>query len=239
MGEAGKVDGALQTRVEKAACTLRKGGFAVLHDGDGRENESDILFLAAQATPDKIRLLRQEAGGLICLATDFASAKRLRLPFATDLLLASGHPVLSEMCKKRMAYGDMPAFSVSINHLSTFTGITDIDRAKTIREFGKLVERKGGASDFRKNFRAIGHVFLLIGRGLEERRGHTELSLKLSEIAGAAPAVVLCEMLSNSGKAASKKEAQRFARKRGIPFIEGRDLMSWQKRVMRGIGKKA
>jgi len=215
--------------IETAAQALLSGKFVVLHDGEGRENEADLLLLATHATPGKIRILRQDAGGLICLATDSLSAKRLALPFATDLLISSKHPVLSSMCKKRMAYGDMPAFSISINHLSTFTGITDTDRAKTIREFGRLVETGGGPAEFKSNFRAIGHVFLLIGRGLGERRGHTELSLHLAKIAGATPAVVLCEMLSNTGRAASRREAENYARKNGIPFIKGKDLVSWAK----------
>ena len=225
MGNTRRATGASRgSRIRKAALALRKGGFVVLHDGEGRENEADIIFLASCAAPEKIRLLRRDAGGLICLATDATSARRLRLPFATDLLLASKHPVISKMCRGRMAYGDMPAFSISINHLSTFTGITDIDRAKTIREFGRLVGRKGGSSEFAREFRAVGHVFLLVSRGLAKRRGHTELSIELARMAGAAPAVVLCEMLSDSGKAASRREAMEYARKRGFPFIEGRDL---------------
>lgn len=216
-------------RLESAAKTLMSGGFVVLHDGNGRENEADLIFLAKFATPGKIRVLRKDAGGLICIATDRQSAKRLGLPFATDLMVSSKHPLVSKMCSRRMAYGDMPAFSISINHLSTFTGITDIDRAKTISEFGKLIDGRAGASAFARDFRAVGHVFLLIGRSLDERKGHTELSLHLAKMAGATPAVVLCEMLSDTGKAASKKEAKSYARKNKLPFIDGKDLVLWKK----------
>jgi len=212
--------------VQAAARALLGGQFVVLHDGVGRENEADLLLIAKHATPWKIRTMRKDAGGLICVSTDAAAAKRLRLPFATDLLIASKHPLLSGMCRARMAYGDMPAFSVSINHRSTFTGITDNDRARTIREFGRLVECKGTARDFQGGFRAIGHVFILVGRGLAKRHGHTELSLCLAEMAGAPPAVVLCEMLSDNGRAASKSEAKAYAKLHKIPFIEGKDLLN-------------
>jgi len=128
-----------------------------------------------------------------------------------------------------MKYGDKPAFTISINHLKTFTGITDNDRALTIREFGNLIARRGGKSDFKKNFRAIGHVFLLSSRGLKNRRGHTELTISLAKYAHEAPAMALCEMLSDTGKAATRAEAQAYARKHGMPFIEGKQVVALAK----------
>ena len=211
--------------VRKAAISLKKGGFVVLHDGCGREDEADLLLLAECATPEKVRTLRKDAGGLICVATDSQTAGRLGLEFANELHANSKSRIIAKMGRKRMAYGDHPAFTISINHNSTFTGITDNDRAKTIREFGLLAKRKGNAGEFAANFRAIGHVFLLAGRGLENRKGHTELSVELAKRAGATPAVVLCEMLSDTGKAANKREAIAYAKKHSIPFIEGKDLM--------------
>ncbi len=211
--------------ISSAAAELRKGGFVVLHDGEGRENEADMVCLATKTTPSMVRRMRKEAGGLICLAMDMASSRRLKIPFAYDVLRQAKNPLLFRMCRRKMKYGDMPVFTISINHLSTFTGITDNDRSKTIREFGRLIASKGGTADFRRNFRSIGHVFLLTSRGLENRRGHTELSVELSSRAGMPPAVVLCEMLSDSGRAASKNEARAYAKKNGYPFLEGKDLV--------------
>ncbi len=208
-----------------AISTLKRGSFIVLHDAKGREDESDLICLAEKTTPAKVRKMRKEAGGLICLAIDSASSKRLSLPFAVDMLKKAGNPLLFSMGSKIMKYGDKPAFTISINHLSTFTGITDNDRAKTIKEFGKLIAKKGNKSDFKKNFRAIGHVFLLTSSGIGKRRGHTELSVELARIAKATQAVVLCEMLSNTGKAATKKEAIAYARKNNFPFLEGKDII--------------
>ena len=211
--------------VNKAADALRKGGFIVLHDAKGREDESDMICLAQKITPKMVRQMRKDAGGLICVAIDSKSSRRLALPFAVDMLAQSGNPLLFCMGNQCMRYGDKPAFTISINHLKTFTGITDNDRALTISEFGKLVARKGGKADFKRNFRAIGHVFLLSSSGLEKRRGHTELSVALAEHIGTTPAMVLCEMLSDSGRAASRNEARAYAKKHGMPFLEGKDIL--------------
>jgi len=210
--------------LEKAVSALIKGEFVMLHDGKGRENEADMVLLAERITPEKVRQMRKDAGGLICVSMDMIAAKRLKLPFALSVLEAAKNP-LAPMGRKKTAYGDMPAFSISINHLSTFTGITDNDRAKTILEFAKLVKRKGGVSEFKGNFRAIGHVFLLVSRGLENRRGHTELSVELAKRAGANPVLVLCEMLSDTSNAATRQEAMYYARKKKLAFLEGKELV--------------
>lgn len=213
-----------QGSIEKAISALKRGGFIVLHDAKGREDESDLICLAEKITPKMVRQMRKDAGGLICLAMDEKSSKRLSLPFAVDMLESAGNPLLYCMGNMCMRYGDKPAFTISINHLKTFTGITDNDRAKTISEFGKLVARKGGKADFKKHFRAIGHVFLLTSRGIEKRRGHTELSVALAEIGKLTPAMVLCEMLSDTGKAATAAESAAYSKRHGYPFVEGREI---------------
>lgn len=210
--------------LDNTISALKRGKFIVIHDGKGRENEADMVCLAGKITPQMVRQMRKDAGGLICLAIDSASSKRLKIPFAIDVLKSAKNPLLFKMARGKMKYGDVPAFTISINHLATFTGITDNDRAMTIREFGKLIARKGGANDFKKSFRAIGHVFLLTSRGLGNRRGHTELSVALSGIAKTAPAMVLCEMLSDSGRAATYREAEAYAKKHNMPYIEGKQI---------------
>ena len=211
--------------LDNAISALKKGKFIVIHDGKGRENEADMVCLAEKITPAMVRQMRKDAGGLICLAIDMNSSKRLHIPFAYDVLKASKNPLIFRMAKSRMKYGDMPAFTISINHLATFTGIPDNDRAMTIREFGKLIRAKGGPSQFRKSFRAIGHVFLLTSRGIENRRGHTELSVALAGLAKITPAMVLCEMLSDSGRAATDKEAEAYAKKHKMPYLEGKQIV--------------
>jgi 3,4-dihydroxy 2-butanone 4-phosphate synthase len=213
--------------LEKAIAALKRGGMAVVYDGDEREGEADLILHAGSATPEAIETLRRDAGGLICLALDGNTASALGLPFYSDMLAASNLPAAKMECTKT-AYGDKPAFSLQVNSRGVFTGITDNDRSLTIRGISAIAgseeTRAAKRGRFYREFYSPGHVFLLIGRGIENRRGHTELSLELARRAGLSGAMVLCEMLG-SGKALSKHGAAEYARKRGLPFIEGRELL--------------
>jgi len=215
------------TCVEKASAALRAGGMVVIYDGDEREGEADLVVHARNTKPETIETLRKDGGGLICLAVDGEIAKRFGLPFYSDMLAASKLPVAAMECKKT-AYGDKPAFSIQINHKDVFTGITDNDRSLTIRSMARLAEMDLGQEDagaaFHSEFYAPGHVFLLIGRGIKSRRGHTELSLELARIAGLSGMTVLCEMLGE-GKALPKAEAKRYADAHGLPFVEGKEII--------------
>lgn len=207
--------------ISNALAALRNGKSIVLYDGDEREGEADLVFHAKFVKPGRIEYLRKQAGGLICMALGNSIASQLWLPFLADAL---AHSTLSGMVVKKTAYGDPPAFSIPINHRDVYTGITDNDRALTIRNLAEIVEKNNGiACDFTENFYTPGHVFLLIGRGLENRRGHTELSLELAKRAGLSEAMVLCEMLGK-GKALSKEKAKAFAQKEGLVFLEGREI---------------
>jgi 3,4-dihydroxy 2-butanone 4-phosphate synthase len=127
----------------------------------------------------------------------------------------------------KTAYGDRPAFAIPINHKRVYTGITDNDRALTIRSMAELaesgLEQDAVRERFFSEFYSPGHIFLLIGRGIERRRGHTELSLELARRAGLSGAVVLCEMLGK-GKALSKEKAKAYASEHGLVFIEGNEI---------------
>ncbi len=203
-----------------AARALEKGGFVIVYDGDEREGEADLMVHPKFITPEKIEKLRKDAGGLICLAISPVYAKKLGFQFFTEIMGKSGFENIS--CKKT-AYGDEPAFALPINHKKVYTGIPDKDRALTIREFAKTIEKENAKEDFEKNFYAPGHVFVLIGRGLEKRKGHTELGLELAKRAGLSECMAMCEMLGK-GKALSKNEAKRYAERNGFAFVEGREI---------------
>lgn len=207
-------------KTKNAARALEKGGFIVVYDGDAREGEADLMIHAKFATPQKIELLRRDAGGLICLAISRESAEKLGFPFYTEMMRKAG---LGRLSCRKTAYGDEPAFSLPFNHKKVYTGITDNDRALTIREMEKTIGRENAKMEFEKNFYVPGHVFLLIGRGLENRKGHTELGLELAKMAGLGETIVMCEMLA-SGRALSKNEARNYAKRNKIAFVEGRDL---------------
>jgi len=210
--------------VEEAIGKLKSGGMAVIYDSDGREGEADLVFHAGFATPGMIERLRKDAGGLICLALDGKTAERLGLPFYTDILAASKHPIARMECTKT-AYGDKPAFAIPVNHKNVYTGITDNDRVLTIRSMADLAARAPPdmSERFMRDFYSPGHVFLLIGRGIGNRRGHTELTLELARRAGLPGAMVLCEMLGE-GKALSKEKAKEYAERNGFAFMEGREI---------------
>lgn len=206
--------------MEEAAERLGKGGLAVVYDGDAREGEADLMVHPSFITPKKIERLRREAGGLICLAMGKEAAERLGIPFFTEVMGKAGMGGIS--CRKT-AYGDEPAFALPVNHKGVYTGITDNDRALTIGELEKTMRLEDAKEEFEKNFYVPGHVFLLVGRGLERRRGHTELGLELAKKAGLSEAMVMCEMLG-SGRALGRDEAREYAKRNGFPFIEGKDV---------------
>ena len=207
--------------LKRAAEELRKGRFVIIYDGDEREGEADLVLHAQNIRPERIETLRKEAGGLICLAVSGNIAEKLGLPFISDVI--EKEKKLAPLVINKTAYGDKPAFSLAINHRGVYTGITDNDRSLTIKKFAELVERKGGPKDLAKEFYTPGHVFLLIGRGIENRRGHTELSLELAKQAGLDGTMVLCEMLG-IGKALAKKDVIEYAERNGLAFIEGKEL---------------
>ncbi|MDO8340112.1 MAG: 3,4-dihydroxy-2-butanone-4-phosphate synthase [Candidatus Burarchaeum sp.] len=216
--------------ISAALASLRRGGFIILFDSSEREGEADILLGAQFATPRKVALMRQHGGGLMCVAVGAEASEALGLPFMDDLLRSS-RLVPGNLVLRKAKYGDKSAFSVSVNHQDTFTGVTDIDRATTMRELGKLVKksmatRSHPADEFANSFKAPGHVQLLRSRSLRNRKGHTELSTVLAQLAGIAPAVALCEMLDGrTGKATSSARAKLLAKKMNAPFIIGKDIL--------------
>ncbi len=212
----------MKKNLQLALEQLKKGNFILIYDGDDREGEADLVFHARFATPEKIERMRKDAGGLICVALAKEIAEVLKLEFLVDMLKAN--ELVSKMTYKKTAYGDKPAFSLAVNHKDVYTGIPDNDRALTIKKIWETTEEKDMRKYFVENFYTPGHIFLLIGRGLENRKGHTELSLKLAELAGIEGTMVLCEMLGK-GKALSKEKAKYYAEKNGFMFIEGKEIV--------------
>jgi 3,4-dihydroxy 2-butanone 4-phosphate synthase len=218
--------------IDEALVALREGRFILLYDFDDRERETDFTIRSDAVTPRHIVQMRRDGGGLICTAVHPVAAQRLGLPFASDMLRAM---VAAER------EGDIPydrknhsSFSIWVNHRGTFTGITDRDRALTITGIADQVKKSlnGGGSNFHEVFRTPGHCALLRAADalLDQRRGQTELSVALAEMAGITPAITVCEMLDDkSGLALSKEDAQRYARKHRLVFIEGNEVLErWE-----------
>jgi len=217
--------------LKRALEDLAGGKPVLLYDLDGREAETDMVTPGQSITPGRIYTLRSEAGGLICASLPSHVARKLKLPYLHEIFKKSSSPIIRDISSYRSPYGGHPAFSVAVNHVDTYTGITDRDRSKTIGELSKLVGRvaRGGndlGEEFSHQFRSPGHVNLLIGEDLSKRQGHTELSLKMAEIAGLDPVMVICEMLDGrTGRALTKELASAYADSHNLQFVEGGEIM--------------
>jgi len=212
---------------------LRAGKFVLVHDAASRENEVDMVIAAEAVEPKHVAVMRRDAGGLICVTLHPRIADNLGLPHLTEVYeKASPHfGVLSLTTPDDLPYGERSAFSLAVNHRRTFTGITDFDRALTIRELGKFGAKALNGSmveEFGRNFRSPGHVPLLRAAGglLAERRGHTELVVALAELAGITPVVAICEMLDGqTGRALSLEAASEYASGRGLWCLRGEEIV--------------
>jgi 3,4-dihydroxy 2-butanone 4-phosphate synthase len=226
-------------KVPDAIAALRRGEFVLVYDGDGREAETDLTLASEFVTPAAVRALRKEAGGFICMTLSGEVQRRIGLPFMTEVLRRAGstYPVLEVVSEEDFKYDRHSAFSIAVNHRDTFTGITDLDRAKTIVRLAAIakeaVKRENGwaAHAFAAEFRSPGHVPLLNAAEplLEARRGHTELTTALMIMAGLAPTATICEMMADDGRALSKEDAKAYARARNLAFLEGQDIVrAWR-----------
>lgn len=222
--------------LNEAVASLRRGEFILLHDAGKRENEVDMVVAAEFITPAHIARMRQHAGGLICLAINNSFANSLGLNYMHDILSDSKKVDIEskKMIIGVAPYGDQPSFSISINHVHTFTGVTDHDRSLTIKEMANLYNdlQENRKQRFISFFKTPGHVHVLIAKNglLSNRLGHTEMSIYLTEIAKLSPAAAICEMLdSESYTALSVEKARKYANENAIPFIEGKDLLEFSK----------
>ncbi|MHA2503955.1 MAG: 3,4-dihydroxy-2-butanone-4-phosphate synthase [Candidatus Kariarchaeaceae archaeon] len=206
------------------------GKFILLFDSDSREGEVDMVIPSEVVKPHHISTLRNDAGGLICTALSHEISDLLGLPYITDIY-EMGNSQLNKMLNHGLPYGARSSFSVAINHVKSFTGITDNDRALTIRELGhmaqKFVNDELTPDVFASKFRIPGHVPLLRGREglIANRQGHTELSLVLCALTGFAPSATMCEMMdSKSFNALSIEDARAYAEAHDYPYIDGKTV---------------
>ncbi|MEM0133917.1 MAG: 3,4-dihydroxy-2-butanone-4-phosphate synthase [Thermoplasmatales archaeon] len=202
---------------------LLNGAPLIIYDFDGREEEADMVLYAGSITWESIYKLRKEAGGLICYVTGREEASKIGLTFLTEEW--KYHPVYQNLIKKP-SYGDYPSFTMWVNHISTSTGISDADRANTIRELHNLLtdhidDKK---EFFLKNFYAPGHVPVLASRGMDQRRGHTELVARIAELVNLPRSMVIAEMLGE-GHSLNRENAERYASRNNLIFLEGKDII--------------
>ena len=214
--------------------SLRRGEFVLLHDSEGREDEVDMIAYAGTVSPEHVARMRRRAGGLLCVAISYEFAASINLRYMHDILAASDAIRDKSIIMGAAPYGDRSAFSISVNSRRAYTGITDRDRSATISEIAAIYDEGDRAGAFARSFLAPGHVPLLIASRnlLEERQGHTEMSICLARAAGLKPVMAVCEMMDAETYAAlTVEKAAKFAAQHGIPLVDGRELAEEYARV--------
>lgn len=198
------------TTVERAVEELKKGKPIIVVDDEHRENEGDFLALGQFATPEMINFMATEGKGLICVPIEEKKAFQLQLPLMTT--------------NNRDPY--RTAFTVSIDHKTTHTGISAFERSKTILS---LLAANAKATDFNQP----GHIFPLIAKagGVLQRPGHTEAAIDLAKIAGVEPVGVICEIMNADGTMARGAELKEIAARFNLVILTIDDLVQYRKRT--------
>ena len=226
--------------VEQAIAAFTAGNPVMVFDSAFRECETDLLWPADAATPEVMRTLRKDCGGLLFLAIGNEVGELFGLPWLQDIhthpALIEENPVLGQLITDDLQYDTRSAFTISLNHRDTYTGITDRDRALTTRRFGELAgELLASDADgetariaLGEEFRTPGHIPVCreSPQGLESRQGHTELAVSIARLSGHSPCTIGAEMLQPDGDGAlSVNDAREYANKRGIPMVTGDDIL--------------
>lgn len=187
-------------------------------DDENRENEGDLVALAEHATPEVINFMATYGRGLICTPITEELAEKLDL-----------HAMVAHNTDNHQT-----AFTVSIDHVSTTTGISAYERSTTIL---KMLEADAEKSDFRRP----GHVFPLIAKknGVLERQGHTEAAVDLARIAGAFPAGVICEIMGDDGRMSRLDDLLKFAEVHDLKIISIEELVRYRFRNEKVVKRAA
>ncbi len=192
--------------IEEAVEALRAGEIILVTDDPDRENEGDMICAAEFATQKNINLMASEAKGLICTPMSAEVANKLGLP-----------PMVAENTDNHET-----AFTVSIDHIETTTGISAAERAFTMM---KCVDENSKPGDFRRP----GHVFPLIARygGVLVRNGHTEATVDLLRLAGMTQCGVCCEVMDEDGTMMRTPKLWKLAEKYNMKFITIKELQDY------------
>ena len=195
--------------IEEALEELRQGRLILVTDDPDRENEGDLICAAQFATTEHVNFMATHAKGLICMPMSAAYIQKLQFP---------------QMVSHNTDNHET-AFTGSIDHVSTTTGISAAERSVTAL---KCVEEDARPEDFRRP----GHMFPLLAKphGVLERSGHTEATVDLCRLAGLKECGLCCEIMREDGTMMRASELQQKAAEWGLKFITIRDLQSYRKR---------
>ena len=195
--------------IEEALEDLRQGKMILCTDDPDRENEGDLICAAEFATTENVNFMATHGKGLICMPMSYGYVQKLQFPQMVT----------------RNTDNHETAFTVSIDHVDTTTGISAAERALTAR---KCVDPDAKPQDFRRP----GHMFPLLAKdnGVLERNGHTEATVDLMRLAGLREVGLCCEIMGEDGTMLRSPALQEKAKQWGLKFITIRDLQNYRKR---------
>ncbi|WP_269465361.1 3,4-dihydroxy-2-butanone-4-phosphate synthase [Paenibacillus sp. IHB B 3084] len=196
--------------IEEALEDLKNGKVVIVVDDEQRENEGDFIALAEKASPEVINFMITEGRGLVCVPITGQRAEALEL---------------QPMVEQNTDFHGT-AFTVSVDHRETTTGISAAERSLTVRA---LADETATGGDFRKP----GHMFPLIARdgGVLQRAGHTEAAVDLARLCGSKPAGVICEIIKEDGSMARVPDLAVIANRHHLKLISIQDLIDYRRRM--------
>ncbi|MGM0419391.1 MAG: bifunctional 3,4-dihydroxy-2-butanone-4-phosphate synthase/GTP cyclohydrolase II [Bacillota bacterium] len=205
-------------RIEEAIAEIEEGNMVIVVDDEDRENEGDLVMAAEMASTEKVNFMIKEARGLVCVPLEEQRLNDLEIPLMTNI---NTDP-------------HQTSFTISVDHVSTTTGISAAERAKTIQELANPESKPG---DFNKP----GHIFPLKAKngGVLRRAGHTEAAVDLAKLAGMKPAGVICEIIKDDGTMARLDDLEKFAAEHDLKLICIADLIKYKKKRDKLINMEA
>ena len=198
------------SEIEEAISDFQAGRMVIVVDDEDRENEGDLIVAAEKVTPEAINFMATFAKGLICMPM---TGERL-----DDLEIQQ----MVEQNTESM----QTAFTVSVDAITTTTGISAFERAQTVR---MIIDPATRPADLRRP----GHIFPLRAKegGVLRRTGHTEAAVDLARLAGLYPAGVICEIMNDDGTMARVPQLLEFSKKHGLKIITIADLIRYRRRT--------
>lgn len=192
--------------IEAAVADLKQGKVIIVVDDEDRENEGDFIALADRATPEVINFMVTEGRGLVCAPITSGRAAELEL--------------IPMVAQNTDYHGT--AFTVSVDHISTSTGISAQERSMTVKG---LTDPEATPAHFRRP----GHMFPLIASegGVRQRPGHTEAAIDLARLCAAPPAGVICEIMNTDGTMARLPELEAIAKQHHLQLISIQALIAY------------
>ena len=196
--------------IEEAIEDLRNGKMIIVVDDPDRENEGDLICAAEFATTENVNFMASYAKGLICMPMSKELTHKLKL-----------NQMVTENTDNHCT-----AFTVSIDHVDTTTGISAVERSITAM---KLVEDDAKAEDFRRP----GHMFPLEARegGVFKRNGHTEATVDFMKVAGLKECGLCCEIMREDGTMMRTTELLQFAETHNLKITSIADLIRYRRRT--------